>query len=50
VTGNETWVSFVNIETKEQSKQWMHVFTKQAKKFKHLLSAKKLISKKLEFM
>jgi hypothetical protein len=24
VTGDETWVSFVNIETKEQSKQWMH--------------------------
>jgi hypothetical protein len=21
VTGNETWVSFVNVETKEQSKQ-----------------------------
>jgi hypothetical protein len=24
VTGDETWVSFVNVETKEQSKQWMH--------------------------
>jgi hypothetical protein len=24
VTGDETWVSFVNDETKEQSKQWMH--------------------------
>jgi hypothetical protein len=24
ITGNETWVSFVNVETKEQSKQWMH--------------------------
>jgi hypothetical protein len=24
VTGDETWVSFVNIETKEQSKQWIH--------------------------
>jgi hypothetical protein len=24
VTGDETWVSFVNAETKEQSKQWMH--------------------------
>jgi hypothetical protein len=24
VTGDETWVSFVNTETKEQSKQWMH--------------------------
>jgi hypothetical protein len=24
VIGDETWVSFVNVETKEQSKQWMH--------------------------
>jgi hypothetical protein len=24
VTGHETWVLFVNIETKEQSKQWIH--------------------------
>jgi hypothetical protein len=25
VTGDETWLSFVNAETKEQSKQWMHM-------------------------
>jgi exosome complex RNA-binding protein Csl4 len=24
VTGDETWVSIVNVETNEQSKQWMH--------------------------
>jgi hypothetical protein len=24
ITGNKTWASFVNVETKEQSKQWMH--------------------------
>jgi hypothetical protein len=24
VTADETWVSFVNVETKEHSKQWMH--------------------------
>jgi hypothetical protein len=24
VTGDETWISFVNVETKEQSKQWMY--------------------------
>jgi hypothetical protein len=24
VTGDEIWVSFVNVETKEQSRQWMH--------------------------
>jgi hypothetical protein len=32
VTGDETWVSFVNVETKEQSKQWLHTFTKEAEK------------------
>jgi hypothetical protein len=24
VAGDETWVSFVNVETKGQSKRWMH--------------------------
>jgi hypothetical protein len=24
ITGDETWVSFLNVETKEQSKQWTH--------------------------
>jgi hypothetical protein len=24
ITADETWISFVNVETKEQSKQWMH--------------------------
>jgi len=24
VTGDETWVKFVNVETKEQSQQWTH--------------------------
>jgi hypothetical protein len=24
ITGDETWVSFVNFETKEHSKQWIH--------------------------
>jgi hypothetical protein len=24
VIGDETWVSFVHVEPKEQSKQWMH--------------------------
>jgi hypothetical protein len=24
VTGDKTWVSFVNVEAKEQSDQWMH--------------------------
>jgi hypothetical protein len=25
VKGDETWVSFVNVETEEQSNQWMHI-------------------------
>jgi hypothetical protein len=40
VTGDETWVSFVNVETKEQSKQWMHTHSpNKTKKFKQTLSA-----------
>jgi hypothetical protein len=37
VTGDVTWVSFVNVETKEQSKQWMHTHSpNKSKKFKHM--------------
>jgi hypothetical protein len=40
VTGDETWVSFVNAETKEPSKQGMHTHsTNKLKKFKQTLSA-----------
>jgi hypothetical protein len=40
VTGDETWVSFVNIKTKEQSEQWMHTHpSNKPKKFKQTLSA-----------
>jgi hypothetical protein len=39
------WVSFVNIETKEQSKQWMHThLLNNPKKFKQTLSARKLMA------
>jgi hypothetical protein len=31
VTGDETWVSFVNVETKEQSKQWKHTYSHNKK-------------------
>jgi hypothetical protein len=31
-TGVKTWVSFVNVESKGQSKQWTNKFTKQAEK------------------
>jgi hypothetical protein len=34
IRGDETWVTFVNVETKEQSKQWMH--THSLKKLKIL--------------
>jgi macrodomain Ter protein organizer (MatP/YcbG family) len=35
VTGDETLVSFVNVETKEQPKQWMHTHSpNKLKKFK----------------
>jgi hypothetical protein len=37
VTGNETWDSFVKVEAKEQSKQWMHTHSpNKPKKFKHI--------------
>jgi hypothetical protein len=40
VTGDETWVSLMNIETKEQSRQWMHTHSpNKPKKFKQTLSA-----------
>jgi hypothetical protein len=40
VTGDETWVSFVNVKTKEQAKQWIHTYLpKRLKKFKQTLSA-----------
>jgi hypothetical protein len=39
-TGDETWVSFVNVEAKEQSKQWMHTHSpNKPTEFKQLLSA-----------
>jgi hypothetical protein len=40
VTGDETWVPFVNVETKEQSKQCMHTHsTEKPNKFKQTFSA-----------
>jgi hypothetical protein len=40
VTGDETWVSFVNVETKEQPKQWLHTHSPdKPKKFKETFSA-----------
>jgi hypothetical protein len=43
VTDDETWLSFLNVETKEQSKQWMHTHSPhKPKKFKEP-SARKLM-------
>jgi len=42
VTGDETWLQFVNAQTKEQSKQWMNTHSpNKPKKFKQTLSNKK---------
>jgi hypothetical protein len=42
---DETWISFVNVETKEQSKQSMHTHSpEKPKKIKHRLSARKLMA------
>jgi hypothetical protein len=43
VAGDITWVSFVNAETKEQSKQWIYTHSpNKSKKFKQTLSNRKL--------
>jgi hypothetical protein len=45
VTSGETWVSFVNFETKEQSKKWMHTHSPDnPKNIKQTLSARKLMT------
>jgi hypothetical protein len=45
VIGDETWVSFLNVETKEQSKQSMHTHSpNNPKKFKQTLSVRKLMT------
>jgi histone-lysine N-methyltransferase SETMAR len=45
VTGDETWVQFVNAETKEQFKQWMHTHSpNKPKKFKQTLLNRKMMA------
>jgi hypothetical protein len=42
VKGDETWVSFVNVETEEQSKQWMHTHSPdKLKQFKEMSACRK---------
>jgi hypothetical protein len=42
-TDDEIWVLFVNVETKEQSKQWMHTYShnKQTVNFKQMSASQK---------
>jgi hypothetical protein len=45
VTGDETSVSFMNVEINEQWKQWMHIHSpNKPKMFKQTLSARKLMA------
>jgi len=45
VTGDETWAQFMNAETKEQFKQWMHMHApNKPKKFKQTLLNKKMMA------
>jgi hypothetical protein len=50
VAGNKIWVLFVNVETKEQSKKWVHTNSPNtAEKFKQT-SARKLLGTEKELM
>jgi hypothetical protein len=49
VTGDETWVSFVNVETKVKSKQWLHTHSPNKSKTFKQMSARKLMVT-VEFM
>jgi hypothetical protein len=43
VTGDETWISHVTPDNKQQSMQWQHSASRKAKKFKQTLSARKIM-------
>ena len=44
VTGDETWISYTNIESKRQSMQWRHSSSPKAKKFKQESSVRKIMA------
>jgi hypothetical protein len=44
VTGDDTWVLFLNVETKEQSKQWMCTYSPNKRKKLIPTSPRKLIT------
>ena len=44
VTGDETWVAHYTPETKRQSMQWRHTSSPSAKKFKSVISSRKIMA------
>lgn len=44
VTGDETWVAHYTPETKRQSMQWRHTSSPTAKKFKTVISSRKIMA------
>lgn len=44
VTGDETWISYVNAESKQQSMQWRHSSSPKPKKFKQTQSQRKIMA------
>jgi len=43
VTGNETWVSHITPESKQQSLHWKHTGSPKRKKFKQTISIRKIM-------
>lgn len=43
VTGDETWVAYVNVETKQQSMQWGHTGSPKPKKTRQSFSTRKIM-------
>jgi len=44
VTGDETWISYKNTESKRQSMQWRHLSSPKAKKFKQAFSVRNIMA------
>jgi len=44
ITGDETWISYTNIESKRQSTQWRNSSSLKAKKFKPASSVRKIMA------
>lgn len=44
VTGDETWISYTNVESKQKSMQWRHSSSPKAKKFKQAPSVRKMMA------